>query len=105
MATGYGKLFDFVLDDDLQALGWSVFPDDYCWLACDRIGYSRERGGYKIVLCKEHIRELESTAYCGYSAADPPNGSPLAPSVYNDPGSKKYKRWQDKYWWPWRIEG
>lgn len=104
MTTGYSKIFDFSLDPDLQAKGWSTNPDDYCWMACDRIGYRMNQGGYGIVLCAEHIRELESSARNGYSQAKAPLGSPPEPKAETDIGGLKWECWQEKYWWPWRGE-
>lgn|SRR4030042_6800856 len=104
MATGYGKPLEFTLDLDLQVLGWSSIPDDYCWLACESIGYRLRYMGYSIVLCVDHIRELESSAKNGYSQADPPKDSPPEPKMATHDGSIKWMQWRDKYWWPWRLE-
>ena len=95
---GVVTVFDFTLSSALQSLGWSAEPWDYCWLACDRAGYRKDVGGHMIVLCPDHIEELEASSQHGYSQADPPEDAARMPSV----GTWAWDRWMDKYWWPWQ---
>lgn len=66
-------------------LGWSRETVDICWLDCDRPGHGLSSGGHEIVLCENHIAELESTAAHGYSQARPPRESKAS-------------------WWPWQLK-
>jgi hypothetical protein len=52
-----------------------------------------------IVLCPDHIEELEASSETGYSQAKPPVGSPREPRV----DTPAWDRWMDKYWWPWQL--
>lgn len=75
----------------LQRLGWSAQPVDICWMACDKAGHHREIGIVgetpimEIVLCRDHIEELEATSQGGYSQA----AYPMSADADDD-------------WWPWR---
>jgi hypothetical protein len=88
------------LPNTLQQYGWSRFPYDTCWMACDGIGYRKEHGKREVVLCKKHIRELERTAQeHGYSHCDPPSTGGVRVWIDNDAlGAPVYEMW-----WPWDL--
>lgn len=61
-----------------------------CWLrTCKQPGDGLYVGGYRIVLCDEHWRLLESTSQGGYSTAAPP------------PAGEGVPDWRGDEWWPW----
>lgn len=67
-----------------------------CFLAhCKTPGTELIAGSYRIVLCVDHLAELEATAQGGYSLANPPRE-----------GGRPVAAWEDltiTTWWPWEL--
>jgi hypothetical protein len=69
------------LPSHLEARGWSAEVVDWCWLDCTNGGHLKRLGKASlqmvIVLCSDHILELEESSTHGYSQAEPPGASVL----------------------------
>jgi hypothetical protein len=76
-------LVQFELGDE-----WSRESVDLCWLDCPDAGFRLRTdlvGGFELVLCVKHARELEiARGGAPYELADPPS----PPS--------------EAFWWPWQ---